>query len=158
MKKSVQTVEILKRPKGLVTHYGLKVGPNNVLHIQPGSSFKWVSEQEFSEGKYVSRNLVRDICLQSLQDRIAQLEQNMRRYSHISWNCEDLVTFLLTGKASSKQRNNVLIYGVAGLAVSKAFKIESPWLLFALGALAGVSLSSKQPPEGITRKIPQTVP
>lgn len=115
---------LVTRAKGLVTHFGVIVGPDCVLHIVPNGTPRTVSLAEFAQGHVVTQTAVRDAERAGILDRAYAIANTPWRYDLIGFNCEHVKNYVLTGKPYSETVQAAAIacvtIGLAGLALRAA--------------------------------------
>lgn len=112
--------------KSAYWHEGVARGDGTVLHNAPG-----IGEQVIPEWLFVGNSQFRVIeppegfDYVSFVSRVQQRISNPRSYSLLSWNCQHTVSWVLTGKAESKQLQMyvlgavILTTGVAAIAYAR---------------------------------------
>ena len=92
----------LSRRKGAVTHYGIALGPYRVLDIVPGGPPRVVVPEEFADGHPVTLRRPHPAERLEILARARQVAGNDRRYNALTFNCEHLKNFVLSGKPYSE--------------------------------------------------------
>ena len=94
--------DILSRTSGLVTHYGTAVDSDRVLDIVPGGPTRIVSLEQFAVGNPVSLRRPDPDDLPRALARARQVTGSQRVYDPVTFNCEHVKNFVLSGKAYSE--------------------------------------------------------
>lgn len=94
--------DMLSRRAGLVTHYGTAVHPHQVVDIMPGGPPRVVSPEQFADGNPVSRRRPHPDDVPAILPRARQVGENQSSYNVITFNCEHVKNFILSGKPYSE--------------------------------------------------------
>ena len=94
--------DILSRRAGPLTHYDTAVDPHQVVDIVPGGPPRVVFLEQFADGKPVSRQRPHPDDLPAILARARQVGENQSPYNVITFNCEHLKNFILSGKPYSE--------------------------------------------------------
>jgi hypothetical protein len=110
---------VISRPKGFFRHYGVHVPGYGVVEFGDWG-VRAVTFEQFAAGRDVK--IEREILMSqylAVTQRLQQALAYPQRYDLGTWNCEDFANWLVDGKASSTQVNNVLAWGalIGGIAV-----------------------------------------
>jgi hypothetical protein len=131
-----------KKAAGLVAHAGILLnfasGERLVLHTTPEHNTKLCTVDEFAAGqKVVSKSTVKATA--TIVARINLRLSNSSKYSVMTNNCEQLVSGILTGNATSTQLKTTITSSVLGtLLVASSPNNRTVTKLF--GAAAGFAL------------------
>lgn len=117
--------DLLSRPKGLVTHYGIAVASTEVLEIVPQSIPRIVTLERFANGRRVQVRQSHTSDRPAIVSRARQVASSGKLYNFATYNCEHVKNYVLTGTAYSESVR--LMIG----------------LLFAVGAIAVVARSAR---------------
>jgi hypothetical protein len=135
-------VNVLYRPKGAVTHVGLEFEPNKVIHISPSNNVEILTKSAFLNSSNCRQKSVSIADYAAFIKRVEEVISPASAYSLLSWNCQDLVNYLLTGNKKSEQRNAVITGVVTGLALNSIFDAKRPVLSCFLGVIAGLAAAN----------------
>ncbi len=96
--------DLLTRPKalGLLTHVGVVVGPNTVIHNVPSKGEHLATFQEFSAGKPTKVHHTGANPL-AVITRAQNSIGNPKKYDPVRRNCEHTATEVIRGDAKSPQ-------------------------------------------------------
>lgn len=106
--------DMLWRRTGAVTHYGTAVGSYRVLDIVPGGPPRVVSLEQFADGNPVSLRRPHPDELPAILLRAREVEEDQTMYNVITFNCEHLKNFVLSGKPYSETVLTIAIGLLAG--------------------------------------------
>ena len=124
--------DIVLRRKGPVTHQGIALGSDRVLHNTPRRGEHVSSMEDFRRGKTVRvRRLGQTRRAKALRHAEQAVEGGAQRYNLFRNNCEHTVTRATTGRARSPQ----LVAVAAGIAAGAAAlaAIRHPLVAIAVG-------------------------
>lgn len=147
MKQKLKIGDILYRSKGLVIkHAGAYFDDDLVIHHSPDGDVQISSINQFSEGKSI-QVVASELSVtqaQQFQLRAKRKLEQPKSYNPLNSNCEQLVSEILTGTASSPQVKGAVIGGIAGTLLAKSTDSKHA-LWFALaGVLVGCALVNAQ--------------
>ena len=96
--------DILSRTSDLmITHYGIAVNRHEVLDIMPGGASRVVPIAQFANGKRIHlKQRPNPVNLPSIYARIRQAAANQDVYNALTYNCEHLKNFVLSGESYSE--------------------------------------------------------
>ncbi len=92
----------LSRDAGLVTHYGVAVGWCQVLDIVRGGPPRIVPLKQFAAGQPVSLRRTHADARPAVIARAWEVAESQNLYNIITFNCEHLKNFVLTGRRYSE--------------------------------------------------------
>lgn len=124
--------------KGIVKHIGIYLGGEEVAHNAPGKGVVIDTVANFANGREISWCRNGGISIQLLMERFREFHDRNQEYGFLQNNCEQLSSFLETGKVDSPQVKGGLSGAFAGLATAKVLSIRSGWGLLALVVAGGV--------------------
>jgi len=135
MNEMLMIGDVLVRDKGLVSHVGLVVGAG-IAHVWPGSPLTVTSLQEFTVGKDYHVVRMPDVNEEDLHRRLSEMLLLSKPYSLVSNNCEQAVSYLLTGVRKSPQLQVALFSAlVGGLIGARSQNLVLGSVLGGLGGL-----------------------
>ena len=137
MNDTLMIGDVLVRNKGLATHVGLVVGAG-IAHIWPGNPLTITSVQEFTEGKDYQVVRMPEVNQEDVHRRLSEMLVRSKPYCLVSNNCEQVVSYLLTGVRKSPQLQVGLFSVLVGALVGA--RSENLFLGAVLGGLGGLAL------------------
>jgi len=143
------SVRELYRPKasGLVAHNGLELIFENhsrkVFHNSPGTGPTICSYEEFAEGLPVTAKRKSTCNLLSVRKRIETLLGQQRKYHATDFNCEQTVSYVLSGIARSPQVKASVGTGLlfGGLCLLFGGSAKQALLATGVGSVTGLTIS-----------------
>ncbi|RBO82661.1 lecithin retinol acyltransferase family protein [Marinomonas aquiplantarum] len=146
MDSKIKPGDKLYRSKSIVEHSGVYLGNNQVVHNSPSNHTEVVGLEEFADGKAVKVISNQHTDVGELNARVQTLLSKETKYQLFSNNCEQVSSFLLTGKKYSPQIAATgvgFVGGFAGAYISGGKpNIKSALMFGALGALIGCLVSN----------------
>lgn len=140
MKQKLKIGDILYRSKGLVVkHAGAYFDDDLVIHNSPDGDVQISSTDQFSEGKSIQVVASELSVLQAKQFQLRAKEKlgQPKSYNVLSSNCEQLVSEILTGTASSPQVKGAVLGGVTAAILAKSINSKHILWLSLAGIVAG---------------------
>lgn len=145
MKEKLQIGDVLYRNKGVVVaHAGVYLGNNQVIHNSPENNVQRCSFEQFSEGKtvqVVSSNLDESQAMQ-LQHKAEKMLSQSKSYNVFNFNCEQMVSELLGGVASSAQLKWGCIGAISAALIARSGNSRHVFAFSTVGLLAGCLLTN----------------
>ena len=112
-------IRMIARPKlsGIGEHVGVQLPSGHVAHKTP-KGIEVVSLLEFAQGKPVLEiHQVSRSAQSTAMQRMFESMQSMQQYRLLDSNCEHFASYVLTGKAESRQANVLMFIGLAAVAL-----------------------------------------
>ena len=109
--------DILSRRAGPVIHYGTAVDPHQVVDIVLGGPPRVVSLEQFADGNPVSIQRPHPDDRPAILARARQVGENQNPYNVITFNCEHLKNFILSGKPYSETVRIAALAALVGVGI-----------------------------------------
>lgn len=138
--------DLLYRSKGIVEHAGVYLGGGLVLHNSPSNNVEVEGYKDFASGKAVKVVESNLIDHKGFDARLNHLLNSRKAYQLLSFNCENVASYLINGVSSSSQVSSATLGGLLGLVLGvNSDRSKLPYYMF-IGASLGLFL------ENVTRK------
>lgn len=147
MKQKLKIGDILYRSKGLVEHAGAYLDDNQVIHNSPDGDVEVCSVEQFADGKNIKvvASGLSELQAQQFQERSKSKLDQSNRYNLFSFNCEQLVSEIINGEASSPQVKAAVLGGIACTILAKAADSKHTlWFALAGGLLGCAIVNTKR--------------
>jgi len=147
MKQKLKIGDILYRSKNLVEHAGAYLDDNRVIHNTPDGDVEICTVEQFADGKNIKvvTSGLTALQTQQFQERAKSKLDQSNRYNVFSFNCEQLVSEIINGEASSPQVKGAVMGTLAAMLLAKASNSKHPlWFAFAGGLLGCTMVNAKR--------------
>lgn len=133
----------LYHTKGAVRHVGVVLLYDRILHITPSLGVVLTDYHGFSQGHSVTHRIPEiSVDYQAMEVRAQELLNNNPGYQWWAFNCEHLVSYVLTGKKVSTQLR-AAGYGLVGhLILSEKVSVKGAAICVGLGLLGEWAMHS----------------
>jgi hypothetical protein len=109
-----QAGDLLKKPKGPFTHYGIYLGNGMVFHNSPTHGEHQSTFTEFAGDEKVTCVSITPEKRSEILNRLSESLRNAKQYNILFNNCEHTIFRILSGEARSPQ---LVGWGLAGLCI-----------------------------------------